>query len=352
MSNNVSSTTTSLPDGLQSKLQIMGLPLLVYTLMFIVLTVSVFSGVTTTGMLTGFAVCLVWGGMLSWIGSLNKHLDMLGAPALLCMFAPAILYYVGLIPQSFYDLADEFYTTCGFIDFFIAALIAGSILSMDRNLLIRAGTRYAFPLIIGVIFALLASGLIGMIGGYGFKEAIRNIAIPIMGGGVGAGAIPISQMFAAYGASQTELLSALMPAVTLGNLWAILVGGAMNPIGAKKDRFFKGFSGQGNLMMSASEEHVVADKGKKKSLDFATMGVGLLATGSLYVAGKMIQTLLVPSIHAYAWTILLTVILKIANLVPQIIEDGTSQWYGLMSVIATPAILVCSSLSAINITTI
>ena len=76
-----------------------------------------------------------------------------------------------------------------FLDFYIAAVIVGSILGMNRNLLIKAALGYLPVILGGVVVSLLLTGVVGFITGYGFLKAVFFIAIPIMGGGMGAGAV-------------------------------------------------------------------------------------------------------------------------------------------------------------------
>lgn len=332
----------------KSGVTIMGISVPVYLILFAVISTGVWLDKIPRNFLTGFAFALVWGGLLTWIGVQNKYFDMMGGPSLLCMFVPTLLYFWGILPENFNTLARAFYTDMGYIEFFIAALITGSILSMDRNLLIKAGVRYAIPLVIGLILAMLATGAVGAVSGYGFKESMRDIALPIMGGGIGAGAIPISQMYNVYSGGG-DTLSALLPAVTLGNLWAILFAAVLSVLGIKKDRFFKNFSGSGSLMQEGGSEFDAKEEKDSKTGNFADMGLGLVMAGTLYIFGHLIQKLLVPVVHAYAWTILTAAVLKITGIVPARLEKGAKEWYGLMSTIGVSTILILTSFCVIEL---
>ena len=46
-----------------------------------------------------------------------------------------------------------------------------------------------------IVVALIAVAAVGALIGYGWKEAILYIGLPAMGGGIAAGAIPMSKMF-------------------------------------------------------------------------------------------------------------------------------------------------------------
>lgn len=346
-------TTTEAVDIKKDNARIMGIPLVYFMILFIIIMGAIMTGKAPKNMLTGFVFALVFAAFLTWLGGLSRKFDMIGGPSLLCLFVPTILLYFGLLPQNTKELATAFYTDMGYIEFFLAALIAGSLLSMDRNLLIKAGLRYAIPIVIGLLGSWALTGIVGSITGYGFKEALRDIGIPIMAGGVGAGAIPISQIFAGYGGSQETILSSLLPATTLGNLWAILFAAILSMAGTKSDRFFKGFSGKGKMMrVEGGEQYAGSMEEKYTGAEFVSMGVGLLITGALYLLGRMINVYLVPSIHPYAWTILAAAVIKISGIMPEYMEKAAGDWYGLISVIGLPTMLVLTSFNVIDIPTI
>lgn len=55
-----------------------------------------------------------------------------------------------------------------------------------------------------------------------------------MGGGMGAGAVPIAGVFEnALGIDKEEILSKLVPAVALGNALAIIFAGLLHRLGEK-----------------------------------------------------------------------------------------------------------------------
>ena len=331
-------------------MQIMGIPLGAYLIIFVIIVTGTYLNVIPCNFLTGFSFTMVVGCLLNWLGTRNKYVNMLGGPALLCLFVPTLCVYFGILPKEVVDFTNVFYTgTMGYIEYFIAALITGSILSMDRNILIKAGSRYAVPLIIGLIVSLGGAGIIGAISGYGSSEAIMYLAIPIMGGGIGAGAIPIASIYEGYGIGGSDsILSTLMPAVTLANIFAILIAVLLNALGKNPDRFFKGFSGQGQLMRTG-EVFEVSDDKKTVSATFTNLGAGLLMSGTLYIFGYLLNKLVYAGVHAYAWTILTAAVLKITGVVPKKLEDAAGDWYGLISHIGVPTILVCVSLSSIDI---
>ncbi|MDZ5001352.1 citrate:sodium symporter, partial [Clostridium perfringens] len=119
----------------------------------------------------------------------------LGGGAIVAIFASAALVTFNLIPESVISNVNSFMNDFGFLNFYIAALITGSILGMGRKLLIKASVRFLPVAVASITVALLLVGTAGALIGYGFKEAIMFIAIPMMGGGMGAGVIPLSNMY-------------------------------------------------------------------------------------------------------------------------------------------------------------
>lgn len=334
-------------------IEIAGIPVGLYIIMFVIIVAGTCKGLIPNNFLTGFAFCMIIGCVLTWIGKRNKYFNMLGGPSLLCLFVPTLLVFAGILPSSVVDFTKEFYTgSMGYIDFFIASLISGSILSMDRKILINAGSRYAIPIVCGVVLSFVGAGLIGIVTGYGFGQAILNLAIPIMGGGIGAGAIPIASIYEGYGYSISggDVLSMLMPAVTMANIMAILLAAVLNAMGQSK-KAPSGFSGAG-VLMQTGEIYEVKEGDKKAGATFVNLGIGLLMAGTLYIFGYLCSKLIFSGIHAYAWTILTAAILKITGIVPKKVEEAAGDWYELISYIGVPTILVCVSLTSMDIPTI
>ena len=99
------------------------------------------------------------------------------------IFVGAMLAYWKIFPEKVATSIVDFIKPMDYIGLAVAALICGSILTMDRKVLIKAGSRYIFPVIAGIVAAFGLTGIAGQILGYGWREAILFIALPIMGGG-------------------------------------------------------------------------------------------------------------------------------------------------------------------------
>ena len=72
----------------------------------------------------------------------------------------------------------------GFPVFYIAALICGSLFSIDRDLLLRATVKILPTAVIGLAAGCTVVGLLSLLMGYSFLEGILMIAIPMTSGGM------------------------------------------------------------------------------------------------------------------------------------------------------------------------
>lgn len=316
--------------------KIIGLSVPMFCILAAVAFLGTYLGVLPKGMIGAFALMMIVGAIFNEIGT---HLpivkDYLGGGAIVIIFGSAALVTYGVFPEYTVEIMTNFMKSEGFLNFYIAALITGSILGMDRNLLVKAAIRYLPAIIGGVVTALGLVGLVGALIGYGAKEAILYIGVPIMGGGMGAGAVPLSKIFGeALGKDTTEMLSVMVPAVALGNAFAIVVAGLLDKLGkAKRD-----LTGNGELMKINKGEAVV-DKQQNVEIDYKAMGTGLLLSVIFFVWGKMIGKFF-PQIHSYAWMILSVAIVKVLGIMPREYEAGAFQWFQFIMKNLTGVLLV------------
>ncbi len=286
----------------------------------------------------------------------------------MCIFGSGLLVYFGILPTAdmklplgTLDLVGNigtfFKTTGGFLDWYIAALITGSILGMNRKLLVKAAARY-FPAIFGGL--ILAFGLcmgVAALMGYPVMNALLLIALPIMGGGMGAGATPLSKIFEASSSmTAAEALSVMTPAVAIGNAISIVMAGVLVKIIRGK------MNGNGSLMkaghMDPKELEISPEMQQKRDhIDLKQMGVGLLVSGAFFAWGYILQGLWNAlgtgiTIHAYAWMIISVAVCKIANIVPERIEIACYQWFQFIMKNLTNMLLVGIGICYLDIATV
>ncbi len=323
--------------------RILGLSWPLYAVLFVILVVAIWLGVLPQGLIGAFLFLLIIGELLNLVGNVVPIVNTyLGGGAIVAIFGGAALVYFNLIPEEVITLTDNFMKggdgKMGFLDFYIAALITGSILGMDRDLLIKAAIRYLPAILGGLVVALVLVGLVGPLFGFSFGEAIAYIGVPIMGGGMGAGAVPIAQVFeGALGIPADQIMSRLVPAVALGNALAIVAGGLLNRLGQKKPEL----TGNGQIMRSQSDEFV--DKKQDVVLGAKEYGTGLVIAVAFFTLGSIIAKLLKNvgvDIHPYAWMIIAVALVKGIDVLPEKITNACAGWYGFIAGNFTPLLLL------------
>lgn len=144
---------------------------------------------------------------------------------MLAFLGSAFLFTYKLIPEKYETAMTTLMDDSDFLSFFIIFLIVGSILSLERKLLIRSFAGY-LPAIFG---GLIGATVLGIIAGLFFGISPVNVVIkymlPIMGGGNGAGAVPLSQIYETVtGDPAANYYSFAITILTIANIFAILTG--------------------------------------------------------------------------------------------------------------------------------
>ncbi|MFT4271145.1 MAG: 2-hydroxycarboxylate transporter family protein [Pantoea sp.] len=109
------------------------------------------------------------------LGHLGNHLPVLkniGGGAILVTFLPSFFGYLGWIPHTMTVALGEFFDNTKILNVFIAAVVVGSILSMDRSLLIKGFIKVFVPLTAGTVCAVAAGTTAGMLTGLGFYKSL------------------------------------------------------------------------------------------------------------------------------------------------------------------------------------
>lgn len=301
------------------EIKIMGMSLPMYLLAAVVILYAAMTGILPENMVGALAVMMILGSALNLMGNKIPMIrSYLGGGAVFCIFASSALATFGILPKVVVENCKDFMNNVGFLDFYIAALITGSILGMDRDLLKKAAVRFLPISFLSMTCAVLMAGVMGIITGRGFGETILYIALPMMSGGMGAGVIPLSGIYAgATGADSAQIISQMIPASAVGNVLAIICAALIAKLGAA----IPSINGNGQLMPTKND----GKKTEKKELDFTTMGMGLLFAMMFFTIGTLISKIF-PSVHAYAFMIIVVVICKVAGIVPKKYEEAAVQW--------------------------
>jgi Na+/citrate or Na+/malate symporter len=342
-------------NTLQKKsFQIYGMPWYFFVVFGVVVLAAVYLGKLPKGMIGAFPLMIVLGAVLGMIGDNAPFVKtFLGGGAIVIIFGSAALStnFGGagssffLLPEAAINTMKNFQVGEGFLDFYIASLITGSIMGMNRKLLIRAAIRYLPAILGGLCVALLLAGIVGAASGYGARQAILFVALPIMGGGMGAGAVPLSKIFGeSMGRDPGEMINMMIPAVALGNALSIVAGGLLNRLGKAKPVLTGGSGANAQLMrVQGAEAEALkidpAQQSARESVNLVKMGAGLLVATTFFALGAIINKF-VPAIHSYAWMILSVAAVKALGLLPQEFEICCYQWFQFVMKNLTGVLLV------------
>ena len=315
----------------RKKFTIFNIPILWFGIFSAIAIYAMYTENLPAGMIGALLITMVLGELFGWLGNNTPIVrTFLGGGAIVAIFGSAFMVYSGLMPESTTATISVFMKDGDFLNFYIAALITGSILGMESKILVKAGVRYVLPLLAAVLGAVGLAALMGSILGFSVQDAILVIAMPIMGGGMGAGAVPMSQVYSEMlGNEPGYYLSILVPALALGNVFAIILASVLNLIGNK----YPSLTGNGQLIRNFHYE-----KKETPNYDLAKMGIGVLAAVSFYILGNLLGDFI--PLHPYAIMIILVAALKVVNVMPEIIVEGASQWYEFVARNWTNALLV------------
>ena len=310
-----------IPFNEKSNWNVMGVPMAVYLLFSAIVFAAMYTNHLPKSLYGGIAVCMVYGYGLKFIIEHVKVLKKtIGLAA--CSITTALFVYWHWIPAATVKIVKG--TINGNTDllgFFVGALLCGSIMGMDRKMLIKAGSRYFIPIIGGILFSYGFTALLGEFLGFSAKETILLIVGPIMGGGNGAGAVPMSEIYAAaIGQPAGEIYSKIIPAVTMGNWMAVLGAVVLNMLGEAKPSL----TGNGALMQGTTVEN--SSTHYPYSFEMKDLGIGMAMTAGFMVFGKL-ANMFVPTLHAYAFTIIAVAATKIIGFLPEKVEYCVVQWY-------------------------
>ena len=312
-----------IPPAAVTPLTIIGMKPLLFGIFTLIVFTSMFLGALPGGLTGAFAVCIALAAILSFIG---EHLPIirsyLGGGAFVCIFGSSALVFFHLIPEETVDAITKFTVSpTNFLDYGIVVLIAGSLLGVDRSTLKSAIVRYMPCVLACQVGAVIVVSLLSFLIGYDIKEAIFFVALPVLGGGIGAGAIPMSKIVGeAWSTDTATLLAQMVPSIALANAFAIIGGGLMNRLGKAKPSW----SGDGKLI-AKSKLKVSDDKMPKRTDDFTKLGIGLFTAVVLMCVGSIINHFL-PIIHSFACMIIICCIIKITAVLPTFIEEACYQW--------------------------
>ena len=318
----------------KSEFRICGMKIPYFVVFFIVVMVMVYMGFmptvtiysneagsyVATDYVATVAFLMAVGGLLYWIGGTVPILnDYLGGVCLLPMLGCALINFLGLIPENLQN-GVKVLMSGGFQNVYIALLMAGSIMVMDRKIILGATARY-MPTILGSqFFALLFCALGGIITGFGVVDALFDVGAPCMSGGSGGALVTIPSLYTNLTGTDMMVNSGrYLCYVSISNVIAIV----MAAVGGKITARMKGMNGNGDILRRKGEKMDEEKKRPGSSLDYAALGSGIFIGLGFYLMGCIVGGLPgLSAIPSLAWTIIFIIIAKCTAILPEEMENN------------------------------
>src|SRR6201988_3820436 len=298
------------------------IPLPIYIILFALL-----AGFTYTGDIKGevsimIAVLVIGGFPCAEIGRRLPVLRNMGAAAIFATFVPSALAYYKLLPPQVEKSVVEFTKYTNFLYLFIACIIVGSILGMDRKVLVQGFLKIFVPLAVGSIAAGAVGTAVGTLLGLGAYHTFFFVVVPIMAGGVGEGAIPLSVGYSEIlHQPQGDIFAQVLPPVMLGSLTAILLSGTLNFVGKR----YPHLTGEGRLQPGEHDELTFEEDAPDDRVDVTTIGAAVVTAVTLYLIGVIAQRLF--DFPAPVAMLIIAVCLKLARAVSPTLQLGSFHVY-------------------------
>ncbi|MDR3437783.1 2-hydroxycarboxylate transporter family protein [Telmatospirillum sp.] len=269
------------------KIGIVPLPIYFVLIGLIAAFIYTGKGKLSSDILVSIAILAVGGFTCAELGKRLPIIKNLGAAAIFATFLPSYLVYAHLLPEPVIASTKEFFKASNFLYLYIACIIVGSIVGMDRQSLIKGIVKIFIPLACGVITAAAAGTLVGTVLGLGTFHTFFYIIVPMMGGGVGEGVIPISIGYSliTHG-DQGVILAEILPMVMMGSLTCIVFSGLLNHLGKRRPEL----TGDGRITPDGDQ---IGDIRAAATgvIDPVTIGAAGVTAVALYLIGVLGQKL-------------------------------------------------------------
>ena len=299
-------------------IRVASFPLPLYVLMLVLSGVCMYAKSLPANMVGAFFFLMVMGEGLSALGGAIPGVRTFLGGSVVCTLGGAFLAYIGFVPAPVFDTVSTFVNDSGFLTLYICGLITGSLFNIDRKLLLRASLKLLPVAMCSILAGTLVCGVLGILIGDGFWDSILYIAVAMTSGGMTAGSVPLSAIYAEQlGVSAADVLNRMAPATVLGNCLALVFAGILKDSGKK----FPAWTGNGQLVNDGRS----VEKMPVTELTLEKLMGGLVLSVAFYTGGHLLHGL-IPVVPTYAFMILLVMIVKCGSLFPEEIEDAARQW--------------------------
>ncbi len=338
--------------GLKTTFHIGIVPWPIFAVLVIVIGAFVKLGKLPTDISLMIAILCIGGFACAELGKRIPGIRTLGAAAIFATFIPSFLASFPLGWEKLHPhdkpgallLLVKSITTftkdSQFLYLYIAAIIVGSVLSMDRQVLVRGFLIIFAPIVAGTLAAVAVGMAVGTALGMGAHNTFFFVLIPALGGGVGEGAIPLSIGYAGLThADQGVLLAKILPAVMFASLTAIVFSGILNHLGRTRPAL----TGYGTLQMGEHDDIGLLNTQPESKIGPMEVAAAGITAVTLYLVGLLGQTLL--GFPGPITMLLLAIALNLLRAVSPLLKAGAYAYYKFFSTAVTYPLLFAIGVS-------
>lgn len=291
-------------------------------------------GAVATDLPMMFGLTMLLSFLCAEVGHRIPGLRTVGGAVIVATFLPSALAYYHVLPAQLVGAVTQFTKGSNYLFLYIAAIIVGSVFAMDRTVLIRGFLKIVAPLAAGTAAAVIVGGLVGAALGLGMKHALYYVVLPVMAGGVGDGAVPLSLGYAGalhqgFGSQFAQIL----PPVMIGSLFSVLIAGGLNWLGKRKPQW----SGDGRLQPGEQMDELLKKDGPPAQADVMSIAAGAVTAVTLYLVGELAYK--VWALPAPVVMLALAVAMKLGWSVTRRLEIGADAVFQLFAKVGTYPLL-------------
>lgn len=310
----------------RTTLKIYGIEWYIFLFFAVVILISSWMGIIPNQLIGAVAVLFTLGIILGEVGERipiwNKYC---GGGAILAFLVCGILTYKGLLPECVINVSKGWMSDYSFLNMFIAFLVVGSLLGLNRDILIKSSVLYLPAILAG----LLGAALFGVVGGMAFgkspTEILTAYVLPIMGGGAGAGAVPMAQVYTdVTGKDSSSYLSFALAILSVGNIVSVAFAVVLNIVG----EFLPSWTGHGQLVRSGKDIKIKEKEAVKITMD--DIAAGIFLTAGFFILAQLTAKKILPSIFGvsipnFAYLIIFAALANVFNLIPENLKAGAQK---------------------------
>ena len=304
-----------------------GVDLPVFVFFAVIVLVSAYLEIIPN-QLIGAVACMFTIGIL--LGELGERIPIwntyCGGGAILVFLVCGLMSHFGVLPECVVKNATGWMNEYSFLNLFISFLIVGSLLGLDRKLLIKSSALYLPAIIAGVIGSIIFGALGGILFGKDPVQVVMAYVLPIMGGGAGAGAIPMAQVYADVTREDPAgYLSFALAILAVGNIVSVAFAAILQTVGILVPKL----SGNGELVRNAAKK-VETEKKETVNVTMDDLGAGIFLTGGFFILAQLFAKKILPSVAGvsipnFAYLIIFAALANVFNLIPEHLKAGAQK---------------------------